>query len=286
MPNEEQEVKEFNEVKVMEPSSGGDDEIIEPIVKETDTPAPSSVEEKPIEEETEESAPAEAEEESEVTPPAEVVKVEPKPVDGETPREKALRLEVERVKGLLRKEKTGDLFVQSTIQPPKKTLSESKKKVLEKYDPAQLSELGDIIEAKAEEMGFVRKDDLSAQSYTETADTHLQSFLDNHKEYLPENDKDGLLWNKFREEFSIYRQPTNPKDFSKIFNKVHESIFGIQAAGNLNKINAQHQKLKVASHTGSQAARASVPSVKAPNSNIRYDMLKGFSEEDLKELGA
>jgi hypothetical protein len=67
-------------------------------------------------------------------------------------------------------------------------------------------------------------------------------------------------------------------------NKVHNEIYGVKPAANLNKINAQQQKLKVASHTGTQGSKASISSPKAPNYNIRRDMMKGFSEEDLKEL--
>lgn len=286
MPNEEQEVKQIDATIVIPPSADtGDDEIIEPIVQETDTPAPSSEEEKPIETEEAEDPVVEPSAEPEVEA-VDVPIVEPKPVPGETPVERALRKEVERVKGLLRKEKSNELFVPSEVPPTRKALSEDKKKILEKYDPEQLSELGVIIEAKAEEMGFVRKEELSAQNYSETADGQLQSFLDDHKEYLPENDKDSLLWNRFRDEFGLYKQPTNPKDFKKIFNKVHESIFGVQATSNLNKINAQQQKIKTASHTGSMATRSSAPAPKAPNTNIRYDMLKGFDEDELKELGA
>ncbi len=279
MANDIEEVKEFNETKVMQPSANTEgDEIIEPIVKETETPAPSSEEDKPIPEPESDTEPVvpeadteqKPEPEAEVTP--EVVK-EPKPVEGESPKEKALRMEVTRLKALRRKDQSDELFV-------KKPTVESKKEDLSEYDPEELKRF----ETLAQKLGFAKKDEFIQQSVADKNNSEFESFIEAHPEYSPENDKDGLLWNQFKSEFSLYNPPQDPKTLRKVLNKVHNEIYGVKPASNLNKINAQQQKLKVASHSGSQGSKAPKPTPKTPNSNIRLDMLKGFSDEEKAEL--
>jgi uncharacterized protein YecE (DUF72 family) len=279
--SEEKEVKEFNEVKVMQPSADkADDEIIEPVVKETETPAPSSEEDKPAPEPEPEPTPEKDTEktdqepvpEAEVAP--EVVK-EPKPVEGETPREKALRLEATRLKGLLRKERQDELFVkQPTVKSKEEDLSE--------YDPEELKRF----EKLAKSLGFAKRDEIVRDSVQDKNNNEFETFIEAHPEYSAENDKDGVLWNQFKTEFALYNPPQDPKTLRKVLNKVHNEIYGVKPAVNLNKINAQQQKLKVASHAGTMGSKASISSPKTIiNSNIRRDMLKGFSEEDLVEMG-
>jgi len=273
--SENQEVKEFNETVVIPPTK--DEEIIEP-VEQKETAPESSEEEKPEPEiepkAVEEETPAPKEE---LTPEAEVAPVEvkePKPVEGETPREKALRLETSRLKGLLRKERQDELFIKQPVssKKPEEDLSE--------YDPDELKRF----EKLAKSLGFAKKDEIVRDSVQDKNNNEFETFIEAHPEYSAENDKDGVLWNQFKTEFALYNPPQDPKTLRKVLNKVHNEIYGVKPAVNLNKINAQQQKLKVASHAGTMGSKASVSSPKAPNSNIRLDMLKGFSEEDLKEL--
>lgn len=277
--SENQEVKEFNETIELKPTPDGDDvEIIEPIVKENETPPESSEEKKeePEPEVTDEDPKKELEgepKEPEAEPALEVVK-EPKPVEGETPREKALRLETSRLKGLLRKERQDELFVkQPTIKSKEEDLSE--------YDPDELKRF----EKLAKNLGFAKKDEIVRDSVQDKNNNEFETFIEAHPEYNAENDKDGVLWNRFKTEFLLYNPPQDPKTLRKILNKVHNEIYGVQPAVNLNKINAQQQKLKVASHAGTMGSKASISLPKAPNLNIRRDMLKGFDEEELKEMG-
>jgi hypothetical protein len=274
--SENQEVKEFNEVKVMTPSSE-ESEIIEPVVKENETPPESSEENKEEPEPKTEEEP-EKEPEAEKVPEAEVAPVEvkePKPVEGETPREKALRLEATRLKGLLRKERQDELFVKQPVssKKPEEDLSE--------YDPDELKRF----EKLAKSLGFAKRDEIVRDSVQDKNNNEFETFIEAHPEYSAENDKDGVLWNQFKTEFALYNPPQDPKTLRKVLNKVHNEIYGVKPAVNLNKINAQQQKLKVASHSGTMGSKASISSPKAPNSNIRRDMLKGFSEEDLVEMG-
>lgn len=264
MSDSNQEVKDIETVTLPESSSEhkpDDDELVEEPEKDSDDEKESS-------------------DQPEVKEPEPIVdgekKEEPAPVDSETPREHALRLEVERLKGLRRQERKEDL--QAIEQKVEKI---EKKDVLSKYDQQELANLKEVMEVFAEEFGFVRKNEFQTQNYRQTADTILDDFLQAHVEYLPENDKDNLLWNRFKEEFSLYKQPDNPRDVKKILDRIHSSITGTGRSLNQNALKAQQEKVKQAAHGGTTIARAS--SDTKPNPVMR-SILKGFSEEEMKDL--
>lgn len=258
-----QEVKEF--VQTVRVGSAPETEENE---EENETPAESSEEEtNDVQEEPEEPIETESEEEPEQA--AETPK-EPKPVDGETPREKALRLETTRLKGLLRKERQDELFVAPQTAP----IAQEDDVDL---DPEQVKTFDKL----ARKLGFVKQSDQVA----ERNDDVFQIFLEEHSEYDPANDKDSTLWNQFKQEFKLYAPPQDPKTLKKVLNKVHNEIFGVQPAANLTKINAQREKIKVASHTGASVQKVAPRArVQAP-SGLRMDAMKGFSDAELKELG-
>lgn len=285
----------------------------EPDVKDVETVhiAPASADDEDVEDETEDTEPessqeetegddesAESEDETEEDGPDTedtTTTDDKKPIvgddglteiEGETPRERALRSELTKTRDKLRKEQSEDLFNGNRTQAPvKKEMSPERKATLAKYDPKEIDALREVIPALAEEMGFVRKDELSSNNFEEKSQDVLDTFLEKHPEYLPENDKDGSLWKAFGTEFSQYKTPTNPKDFARIFEKVHRDVLGIKPAGALQtKVKAQQEKTKVASHSGtSPAAPASRKAVKATG-GLRTDMLKGFSQEEIDEM--
>ncbi len=115
-------------------------------------------------------------------------------IEGETPREHALRLEVTRLRQLARKERSNDILgnERETISAKREMSPESKAK-LANYREEEINALRDVFPVLAEEMGFVRSDQLNAQSYSEKAGSELDSFLDKHPEYLPENDKSSSV---------------------------------------------------------------------------------------------
>ena len=213
-------------------------------------------------------------------------------VEGETPRERALRAELAKTRGRLRKEQGQDLGLARGQQPApaqqqeKPELSQRRQELEKKFGPAAIANLKEVLPLLAEEMGFVKAEDLSKQSYEEQSEAVLQGFLDQHKEYLPENDKDGVLWNAFKAEFGLYNKPANPKDYQKIFNRVHTAIFGIKPAGDKGSLTAAQQKITVASHAGASGPGRS--GIQSRNSGrapgIRTDMLKGFTDEERERI--
>lgn len=310
MPETNEEVKDTGttgEDEVLTPDNVHEKLGIEKPVEEKETPESSSDEKKPdgeTEEETpepekvkEEESEAETVVESDKEPPeGDVVKDEPKAVEGETIREKALRLETSRVKKLLREERTKKLI--GDVQPQATTsteLSAEEKEVLKGFDQEQVTNQEKLFNILAKKRGLVNKDEFTKQTYTETAQAVLDEFLENHEEYSAEKDPDGLLWKQFKEEFNLYQKPANPKDFKKIFNRVHNGIFDITTTPKQTPAQAaaKQEKLQVAS-AGATAAkpgrlsdRRQAPS--SANSELskvaRSGGLKGFSEKELNELG-
>jgi hypothetical protein len=276
----ENEVKEFVEkVDISHASKEDDDDIIE--TEEKETPSESSPTETKGDDDDESKKPDELVKK----PPVDEKKSEDDEIaviEGETPRERALRLEVTRLKELQRKDRREDIAPRGPVSA-KKELSEDKKKVLAKYKPEDMQNLREVIDVLAEDMGFVRKDEIGASTYTEKAESELDKFLEGHPEYLPENDKDNLLWGRFKEIYGMYKQPENPKDFKKIFDRVHRDVFDIKSAGDIKKIDASKEKIKVASHSGASKPGASNARTAKP-AGLRFDMLKGFSDEEKTEL--
>lgn len=209
----------------------------------------------------------------------------------ETPREFALRSELTKTRGLLRKQRTDE--VMETIRPITPAakvpeLDERTKEVLAKYPKEQLDALREVMPALAAEMGFVRKDELAGSSYADQAQTALDGFLEKHPEYTPEKDHDGTLWTAFKAEFAQYRQPENPKDYRRLFEKVHASVFGIQPGGDLPKVQAAQQKVRVASHAGASGPTANrqTNTRSGAGSGLRLDMLKGFDDDEKDRIAS
>lgn len=209
-------------------------------------------------------------------------------IEGETPRERALRLELTNQRRINRQLRGEDLGISKA--PPaqagaKKELTPEKAAVLGKYKPEEIQALKEVFPVLAEEMGFVRQDELAGTNYAERAQESLDNFLEKHPEYTPEKDPDGTLWNAFKAEYGMYKQPSNPKDFAKIFDRIHRDVFGIRPKGDLKTVNAGKEKARVASHAGASSAPAAPRAQRAAApQGLRVDMLKGFTDEEKAEL--
>ncbi len=210
-----------------------------------------------------------------------------KRIPGETPKEFALRMEVWRVKEGRRKERSSQLFNKKdeTITPNiEVVLSEDDKQLLSKYNPEEINNFEQILGVVAKKQGWVKRGEISTMTYQDKGQDILDSFLKDHPEYSVDHDPDGILWNRFKEEFSLYKRPNNPNDLKKIFNKVHREIFDIQSVDGLKTINAQKEKLKVASHSGATPNRTvSSPQQSSLDPSLKKHM-KGFDEGELEEI--
>ena len=179
---------------------------------------------------------------------------------------------------LRRQEKSSELF--SDEKPPSVPKVEIDDDVLSQYDPQELANFEKVVDALAQKKGWVRSEDLQAKTFQERSSDVLDEFLEAHPEYTPEKDKDNVLWDRFKGEFSLYKTPQDPREYRKIFNKVHREIFGIQTSDD-SKIKAQEQKVRSASHSGASKTEPSKSSKLDPRLKTG---LKGFSEEEIDEL--
>jgi len=280
----DKEVNLFEEVSYVEPSEETETveipEAAETAPEAVDTPASSSEAEKPAQEP--EAPKAEEELRGRTLPEPEVK--EPRPVDGETPRERALRLEAQRLKKALRDERTKALLT----DPAQPTLSDDKQKILAQYDQTEVQNLEQLFDILAEKKGYVKKGELEQT----TAQTTFSDFLEGHPEYSKENDPDDVLWNRFQQEWNsgIYDKKhlsQNPQALKKALNKIHSEVFGVQPTEALSKVDAQTEKIKVASHTSGATPSRAAQKATDPNLSqvARSGGMKGFSEAELAELG-
>lgn len=260
--------------------AGSDEEVVTPL---TDSSAvKESKEEKPIPEKKGET----------------IVRREPlspevsiKEVAGETPREYALRLENKRLRDDARRKRTDELMVNSRDSAQNQPVIQkniSPDAVLSKYNPEEIKNLEEIFPVLAAKLGFARKEELQASSYEQVKSDEFTRWQDAHPEYLPENDHDDVLWNQFKEEYRMYKEPANPRDYKKIFDRVHDSITGGTSKNNvLARVAAKQEKLKTASHSGGAPA-TTAPRASSSNSKLSPEQrsaLHGFKEEELQELG-
>ncbi len=202
----------------------------------------------------------------------------------ESDREWALRLENNRLRNLANQGRSKEI-----VDNRPETVVEAKpSEVLKKYKPEDVAALREVLPELAKEMGYVRKDELNASNYETIANEQIEAFITEHPEYSIEKDPEGTLWNRLKEEYkTLYKPPTNPKDFKKIFERIHRDVFGIEPKGPLPKDNAAREKIKVASSTSTSvpAAPRSTARKAAPGA-LRLDMLKGFSDEDKSKIEA
>lgn len=273
--------------------AGGDDTLVE--TPEGEEPAEGAEPEPEGEEEAPATGPKEQLVRSQVTPPAPAAAaavepaVDPDPSGlvrqpGETVREFAMRAELTRTRGMLRQQRGQELLGEPNAAAAPVAKPAAQTEILSKYRPEEIKALQEVAEA----LGFVKADQLQTKTYGDKGQEYLDSFLDKHPEYSPENDTDGKLWDAFKGEFGIYKQPSDPRDFPRIFNKVHAAVFGLQPQGAGGKTAAATEKVTVASRGSAAApsntARPAARAAAAP-AGLRKDMLKGFTAEEMEEMG-
>lgn len=212
-----------------------------------------------------------------------LVKKEPAPVEGETPRERALRQKVETLEKAER-DRTATALAESgrPATAPATQLTPEEEATLKGFESKEVAALQRVLPILAKQAGFVKSEDLTQKQYGERALETITAWVDEHPEY-----KDQTLWNRVREiSDTTYKPPLNPKDWTKILNRIHAELSGIEPIGDKGAITAARQKITVASHAGTSAPARTTPQAqrKVSPSGLRLDGLSGFSEEELKEI--
>lgn len=218
--------------------------------------------------------------------PIEPSKKEPTPVEGESPREAALRLQIQSLRTELRKKNLG---ITGEDKKPAPATSDRMKKLQETYSPEEIRNMEEAIDVLAESKGYVK----SSQTYQETVNGVVDTFIEENPEYKPANDPEDARWTRFQE---ILKDGTynlsgkTPKQLSVIFKRVKvdvdqelgEPAIAVRAKEKeveTRKIAAQTQKVKSVSHSGgTKVAPAKKESTIDPGVRAIF---KDFSDEDL-----
>jgi len=270
------DVEEVDVADEVEETEEADETVIPPVedTPEGDVPAEGD-------ENTEESTDSSPEEtKAEETQPSTFTEKESVPVAGETPREKALRLEIQRVKTLLREKTVSDL---TGNNPAPQGVDDLQQLRDIGYSDEEISNMEKAIDVIAQKKGYVKAE----QSYQATVNNIVESFIDSHPEYKPENDPEDVRWTRFEGiiKSGVYNlSGKTPKQLNDIFKKVHRDV--IEELGEadvtveVKRQAAQAQKIKSVSHSGGTKS-APVKKASTIDPNVR-GMFKGFDDEDLE----
>ena len=202
--------------------------------------------------------------------------IQPKPVEGETPREKALRNQIQELREKIRNKDEVIKIAQPLIS------NEEYDKLKETYADDELEKFEKLFDVIGRKKGYVKAEDV----YKDKGQDTLNSFLDKHPEYKPENDKDDSRWNTFFKvlERDYNRVGKNPAELAKLFEKVNRDVleeFGESPAKVIatSQRNAEIQKIRSVSHTGGTKIEVAKKSNAPTDPNVRK-MFKDFDDED------
>lgn len=201
---------------------------------------------------------------------------QPKPVEGETPREKALRIQIQELREKIRSKDQVIKIVEPLIS------NEEYEALKETYDDDELQKFEKLFDVIGKKKGYVKAEDVYKDKGQET----LNTFLDKHPEYKPENDPEDGRWNTFYKilERDYNRVGKNPTELSKLFEKVNRDVLEELGESPTKTIassqrNAEIQKIRSVSHTGGTKQEISKKSNAPTDPNIRK-MFKDFDDED------
>ena len=167
--------------------------------------------------------------------------------------------------------------VEPVVKDDLKDIDETTLQILERYTKAK---------------GLVPRSEIEKVTYESHHKTAESSFYDKHKEYLPENDKDDVLYNALKKELALFAVPSNPALISKLFEKAHSEVRKqyptlFKESKVDEQVNAS-QRSALASMGGGKTGGASrQPKTEgAKLSSIQLQALRqgGWSEDDIARL--
>ena len=186
-------------------------------------------------------------------------KKEPKPVEGETPREKALRKQIVLLRKKNREAERQKMFNKESIKSNGNETNidpDKYKSITDEYSEDEIKRFGSLFEVMAEKKGYIKK----SHNYGNMVNDTLEDFLDNNPEYSEENDEEDVRYGLFDQRIrsGIYSlEDKNKKQLKEIFKEVHNYVNNQLGESetkeprmNVNKRNAQIQKIKSVSHKG------------------------------------
>ena len=233
-------------------------------------------------EEVKEAAPEEGVEEEKETP-AEPPAEEKPAEEGEKPEGEDVG-ELAKQTEALTKEREALL---KDIQDLRGERRDLKKERLDKVEEA-IDDLKDthpedvkLIERVLKSKGYVRKEDVDKRIYDEVKEQQLNSFLDKHPEYKPENDPQDLNWSRFQKELQFYRMPQDPKKVGEVLERAHKALAGFSGGQDLS---AKRHLAKTAG-VGGGIGKGPSSGTKSLSSEQREEYRRGgWSEEEISKI--
>jgi len=271
MPNKVGHIPEFSQ------DASLDEQEVEEVKEEKETPSESSTEEKPVEETTEETSeegekPSE-EEESEEIPDEDNRGTElAKQIQGlETERSKLLE-DIKSLRGERR-----DLKEKQLEKVEK--LIEDKTDDLSDVEPQGVALVERVLKAK----GYVKKDEMSKIIYGQVKQQQLNTFLDEFPEFKPENDPDDKNWSKLQEEMKFYRMPEDPQQIGKILRKARKNLNVLP----IDQVDVRNKERSIdLAGKGGAKGKSTRSSSSVPFNEDQIDSLRrgGWTDEEIKNL--
>jgi hypothetical protein len=147
-----------------------------------------------------------------------------------------------------------------------------------------------LIELAAKRLGLVRKDEAmqmqQTATYQEKLDTYKNEWLNQHPEYLPENDPDDKNWNQLKSTIDTYfKAPGSPKEIVKVLDAAHKMVnpHAVLPIRQKASVDAAKEKITSASKavgTGTSSKSGSPQK----RGGVNAGAFVGFSEEEINEL--
>lgn len=211
--------------------------------------------------------------EEEESEPAQEDESEAKVIEGLNAQKQALLNEIVN----LRKERRQ---VRESKPEPEKPITVDDE--LKDLNPGDVEIIEKVLKAK----GYVRKEDVNSLTASQAIRQEQDKWLQEHPEYLPENDPDDKNWLRLKEEVEgMYRPPSSPEHLRRILDRVHQSISPKASLPNISKSSVDAKKERIAA--ASKASTGSATPKKSSPSTVDKSLkgyLHGFSDDEVNEL--
>lgn len=239
-------------------------------------------EEAPLESATDESQQEEPKEEAPEVQPEEDTKA----VEGLTSELDKLRSQ----NAVKEKELRGQVSEQRSRR---RELRRQERESSEKEEPKDpVDDLSDIdeesrsaVERLLKAGGYVKREEMASINFENTFKVSEDAFFKTHKEYLPDNDADDVLYDALQDEVSKYAKPKDPVQIAKLFENAH-IIVQARFPSRFSEPEPQSNRAEVAALSGGRAGVVSTPKAKKSLTKEQVEKFRqmGWNDEDIKEL--
>jgi hypothetical protein len=140
----------------------------------------------------------------------------------------------------------------------------------------------ELIEKVLKSKGYVKKED----QYQSSLESYKDAWLEDHPDYLPDNDPDDVLWNKLNKELNtFYKRPKNPKDIVKLLSRIDKDINPKASIPVKSRAKTEAAKKKIETSSKGGGGKGKSTSTPKTKTTVDRSALSGFTDEELDEMG-